>query len=198
MKLDFSKTYRLENEKVKLLPLEISHATALAKIANDYTIWRYFFEKAYDLESMITYVSNAIAERNEGKSYPFVIYDKQTQNYVGCTRLYDYSKDLRVIRLGHTWLGKDFQGTGINKNVKYLVFQFIFETLNLERIGLGASADNLQSIAAMKSVGCKKEGVFRAIFPALNGEGRTDAILMSILKSEWQNTIKQQLEHKLK
>ena len=49
----------------------------------------------------------------------------------------------------------------------------------------------------MLSVGCKKEGVFRNMFPSVSGEGRTDAILLSILKGEWFSTEKEKLNLKL-
>ena len=69
--------------------------------------------------------------------------------------------------------------------------------MDVERIGLGSYIENEISIAAMESVGCKKEGVLRGIFPATNGIGRTDAVLMSILKNEWNDTVKFELENKL-
>jgi RimJ/RimL family protein N-acetyltransferase len=53
------------------------------------------------------------------------------------------------------------------------------------------------SIKAMESVGCQKEGILRGIFPAINGIGRTDGILMSILKNEWTDKVKQELKNKL-
>ena len=198
MELDFSKDYYLENDSVRLEPLTQFHSNFLTEIAQDKTIWRYFFEKPWDLKSMTIYVNNAIHNRKVFKEYPFVIYDKTTNLYAGCTRFYNYSNELKIIRLGHTWLGKDFQGKGINKNAKYLLFQFVFETLKLERIGLGAYADNKQSIAAMKNVGCQQEGIFRNMFPSINGTGRSDAILMSILKDEWFNKVKNKLKYKLK
>ena len=49
----------------------------------------------------------------------------------------------------------------------------------------------------MKSVGCKKEGVLKNMFPAIDGKGRTDAILMSILKDDWIKTEKRKLKNKL-
>lgn len=117
--------------------------------------------------------------------------------YAGTTRLYAYSEDLKTIKIGHTWYGEKFRGTGLNKHCKYLLFEFVFEKLKLERIGFGAHTDNKISIAAMESVGCKKEGVLRHFIPSLDGKGRTDIILLSILKSEWMNTTKSKLQHKL-
>ncbi len=113
------------------------------------------------------------------------------------TRFYDYSSELKTIKLGHTWYGKDFRGSGINKHRKYLLFQFAFEELEVERIGFGAYALNAVSIAAMKSVGCQQEGILRNFFPAIEGEGRTDCVLYSILKEEWFGGEKVKLRSKM-
>ncbi|WP_400076531.1 GNAT family N-acetyltransferase [Winogradskyella sp. R77965] len=197
MKLNFSEDYVIENKRVKLMPLQKSHIKDLIKISKDESIWIYFFEHGKDLESLTKYVESAIANRKLNKEYPFVIYDKKSNQFAGSTRLYEYSEDLGTIKLGHTWIGKDFQGTGLNKNSKYLLFQFAFDNLQVERIGFGAFSDNFVSIAAMESVGCKKEGVLRSLFPSINGVGRTDAILMSILKHEWEDSVRKQLKNKL-
>jgi RimJ/RimL family protein N-acetyltransferase len=197
MILNFFDDYVLENERVRLIPLQKNHIEDLIQISSDESIWTYFFEHGKDLESLTAYVESAITNRELNKEYPFVIYDKAKDKYAGSTRLYEYSEDLDTIKLGHTWIGKDFQGTRLNKNVKYLLFQFAFEKLQLERIGFGAYSDNLVSIAAMKSVGCKKEGILRSLFPSIDGVGRTDAILMSILKNEWEDSVRIQLKNKL-
>lgn len=197
MILNFSEDYVLENARVRLMPLQINHIKDLIEVSKDESIWRYFFEHGKDLESLTAYVESAITNRNLNKEYPFAIYDKEKCKYAGCTRFYEYSEELGTIKLGHTWIGKDFQGTRLNKNAKYLLFQFTFEKLQLERIGFGAYSDNLVSISAMESIGCKKEGVLRSLFPSINGVGRTDAILMSILKDEWSSSVKIQLKQKL-
>ncbi len=89
------------------------------------------------------------------------------------------------------------QGSGLNKHCKYLLFNFVFEKLNFDRIGLGAYIDNVVSIEAMKSVGCIQEGIFRSFLPSPDNSGRTDAILFSILREEWLEDKKQLLEQKL-
>ena len=70
--------------------------------------------------------------------------------------------------------------------------------MGVERIGLGAYIENERSIRAMESVGCQKEGLLRGFLPAVEGEGRTDAIMLSILKMDWEKGLKSQLENKLR
>jgi len=197
MILNFSKDYILENESVKLLPLQAFHIKELVEVSQDESIWKYFLEKGNGIDNLTKYIANTVNNRNSGREYTFAIYDKIKNQYAGTTRFYDYSADIQTIKLGHTWIGKDFQGTGLNKNCKYLLFEFAFEKLNIERVGFGAHADNKLSIAAMKSVGCKDEGVLRNFIPSLNRKGRADIVLLSILKDEWFNSVKIELKHKL-
>ncbi|MDV7137757.1 GNAT family protein [Maribacter sp. TH_r10] len=195
--LNFTEDYVLEDEYVKLIPLQESHCQPLSLISNDPEIWKYFFERGDDFDSLWIYFHTAMENRKLGREYPFVVYDKIKNEYAGTTRFYEYSPILNTIKLGHTWYGKAFRGTVLNKRCKYLLFQFAFEELGIERIGFGSYIDNVISIAAMKSVGCKKEGVLRNMFPSLDGQGRSDNLLMGLLKHEWHENVKAKLALKI-
>jgi len=194
---DFNKEYILEDDRVRLSPLKIEHVADLLEIANEPGIWNYSFIKGDGEQNLRVYIAGAINQRHNQKEYPFIVFDKLTGQFAGCTRYCEISPNIQSIRLGYTWYGAKFRGTGLNKHCKYLLFQFAFEKMGAERIGLAAYSENLRSIAAMQRVGCKKEGVFRGIFPSLDGKGRTDAVLLSILKTEWENQVKSELSNKL-
>jgi len=102
----------------------------------------------------------------------------------------------QALQLGFTWYGKEFQGTGLNKHCKFLLLQFAFEAIGMERVEFRADINNKRSIAAMKSIGCVEEGVLRSHANKVEG-GRRDSIILSILKDEWFNTVKQNLLQKL-
>lgn len=198
MQLNFFKDYVLEDSYVKICPLEEEHVLDLEQLSRDADIWTYFLEKGQGGGAFHSYISNAFQQKQARKEYPFVIFDKEKDCIAGMTRFYEYSPVLQSIKLGHSWYGKDFRGTGINKHCKYLLFQFAFEELYLERIGFGAYASNHVSIAAMKSVGCTQEGVLRNLFPSLTGIGRTDCVLYSILREEWLQVAESTLRKKLR
>lgn len=197
MKLDWSKNYTFENDIIRISPLQSVHIPLLHDLTLDPKIWIYFLEKGQGGQQYQAYMQNAIQQKSLKKEYPFVIFDKRVGQYAGMTRFYDYSAELGAIKLGHTWYGKAFRGTGINKHCKFLLFEFAFESLKVERVGFGAYASNVVSLAALRSVGCQQEGVLRNFFPAIEGNGRTDCALFSILKSEWFDSIKKQLQPKL-
>ena len=194
---NFDSEITLENDVVKLRPIKLSDVKHLTTISLEPNIWDYSFVKGDGERNLTNYISEAIQARKNKTAYTFIVYDKRKQQYAGCTRFSEINTFLNTIRLGYTWYGKQFQGTGLNKHCKYLLFQYAFEIIGFERVGLSSYIENERSIYAMLSVGCKKEGVFRNMFPSVSGEGRTDAILLSILKGEWFSTEKEKLNLKL-
>ena len=195
--IDFNSEYILENDVVKLIPLKADNFNILSSFAiNEPTLWEFSLQPANGLENMKSYIDRALQDKSNKKSYPFIVFDKRKNEYAGSTRFYDYQLEYNTVQLGYTWYGKAFQGTGLNKNCKFLMLSFAFETLGLERVEFRADNNNKRSIAAMKSIGCKVEGVLRQNCAAPNGT-RRDSIVLSILKAEWLNGIKASLVSRL-
>ncbi len=194
MNFNFKEDYILENETVLLRPLQLSDYNHLLDFSiNEPEIWSFNSNGAGDLEK---YISNAIKQREDGREYPFIVFDKLSNKYVGSTRFYGIFPEVKTIEIGYTWYGKAHQGTGINKNCKYLLLEFVFEKLQMERVGFAANTKNERSINAMKSIGCTIEGVLRNCSTDANGE-RIDVTRLSIIKNEWFEDVKNKLENKL-
>ena len=159
-------------------------------------IWKYSLTEITGEIQLKNYLSAALEGRKAGKEYPFVVYDKRTQEYAGCTRFYDIQLQNQVMQLGYTWYGNKFQGTGLNQHCKFLLLSFAFEQSGMLRVEFRADNTNAKSIAAMKKIGCKVEGVLRSNLPKPNGT-RRDSIILSILKNEWEEEVKQLLKTQL-
>ncbi len=196
MSLDFSKEIILENDRVMLRPLEMSDIELLSVFSiNEPELWTYSLTPADGIENLKIYISKAIADRETGKSYPFLVIDKLNNEVAGSTRFYDYNEGYSSVQLGYTWYGRKFQGTGLNKNCKYLMLNHAFENGQMERVEFRADNTNKRSIAAMKSIGCVEEGVLRS--NCSSPAGRRDSIVLSILKNEWQEGVQKRLETKV-
>ena len=194
MKFDFKEKYILENEIVRLQPLEISDFDFLLEFSeNEAEIWKFNSNGANGKENLKKYIANAVKNRENEKDYPFIVFDKIKNIYVGSTRFYEVQLLNKTLDLGFTWYGKKSQGTGINKNCKYLMLEFAFEKMEMERVGFGANSKNERSINAMKSIGCVVEGILRNCSTNANGE-RIDGIKLSILKTEWNESVKNNLK----
>jgi RimJ/RimL family protein N-acetyltransferase len=195
--IDFEKEYFLENDRALLRPLLRSDFNNLLNFSiEEPELWKFSLVTAIGANALQTYLQHAESNRKAAKEYPFIIFDKEKSKYAGTTRFYDILPDFQTVQLGYTWYGSAFQGTGLNKNCKFLLLQLAFETWQMERVELRADNDNVKSIAAMKSIGCKVDGVLRSNMPKREG-GRRDSIVLSILKSEWENDVKQSLQKKL-
>jgi len=189
--------YILEDERVQLRPLVASDIDILLPYAiNEPDTWRYSHVSPAGEQAMRTYVDGALKARTEGKEYAFIVYDKQYQEYAGCTRFYDIQPQNQTLQLGYTWYGEKFRATGLNRHCKFLLLQFAFEELGMLRVEFRADANNARSIAAMKALGCQVEGVLRSVLPLADGT-RRNTIVLSILKDEWDGGAKEALRGKV-
>jgi RimJ/RimL family protein N-acetyltransferase len=183
----------LENDCVLLRPLAMSDANYLQVFSeNEPDLWQYSLQTAAGFDNLTQYLASAVQGRESGQAYPFIIYDKQRNAYAGTTRFYEIDLPNQSLLLGYTWLGRDFQRTGINRHCKYLLLQFAFEQAGFHRVAFRADINNEKSIRAMESIGCKHEGVLREHMLLANGLRRT-SVLLSILANEWQDSVKNQL-----
>lgn len=192
MKLNFEENIILENEAVKLEALEWNHLEPLALIVKDNPdILKYSPSKFGTKELLKEYIKNDLELRNNKQKYPFVIFDKTHKVYVGSTSFMNISEENQRLEIGSTWLGKKYQRTGINRNCKYLLLTYVFETLNMKRIELKTDARNIQSQKAIEDIGGKFEGRLRSHMLMSDGY-RRDTVYYSILANEWtaiKNTV---------
>lgn len=194
---DVSNEYILENNCVLLRPLRGDDCENLRIFAEqEPALWTYSSQKADSLAHLQRYIQTAMQAREEGKEYSFIVFDKRTGQYAGSTRFYDIQLYHRTVLLGYTWYGKAFQGTGLNRHCKFLLLQFAFERMGMERVEFRADIENVRSIAAMKAIGCREEGILRSHM--LKDEGsRRDSIILSILRSEWEQDVREKLAAQL-
>ena len=197
MTFNFNDNYFLENDRVLLKPLEESDFENLLHFSvNEPELWEYSLQKGSGVEGLKNYIQTAIVNRDKENSYPFIVFDKKNHSFAGSTRFYDVQLANQTLQLGFTWYGKKYQKTGLNQNFKFLLLEFAFEKMDMERVEFRADYENKNSIEAMKKIGCIEEGVLRKNFVKPNGE-RRDSIVLSILKQEWLNNVKENLLNKL-
>ena len=190
--------YILEDDRVLLRPLKVEDFIHLLPFAlNEPNLWKYSLISAAGDKGLGNYLNIALEGKASGKEYPFIVFDKKTNEYAGSTRFYDINLPFQTLQLGYTWYGKKFHGTGLNKHCKFLLLSFAFEKAGMERVEFRADNNNARSIAAMKSIGCKVDGILRSNMPTQNEKIRRDSIVLSILKDEWLGGVKEKLSQKL-
>ena len=187
----------LENERVLLRPLMQEDAVYLSPyVKEEPSLWKYALTPITTEQAFEQYIRTAVESRHLKTAYPFIVFDKLQNKYVGSTRFYDIQLNNKTLQLGYTWYGKAFRGTGLNKHCKLLLLQFVFEQMGMERVEFRADHQNERSIAAMKSIGCVEEGILRSHGIKSDGKRRSSMVL-SILRQEWETSAKQKLQEKL-
>jgi len=195
---ELTKDTILENERVLLRPLALADITFLEKyVLEEPALWKFSLVAIQNKTDLEKYIQDALHARSQQTAYPFIVFDKLTQSYVGSTRFYDIQLANGTTLLGYTWYSQKVWGSGLNQHCKFLLLQFAFDQIGLKRVELRADNNNKRSIAAMKKIGCTVEGVLRNHLPMPNGT-RRDSIVLSILKEEWEVELKQKLEAQLK
>jgi len=180
----FDKDHILENEKVRLEPLKDKHFELLQPVALNKILWEFTTAKINTYADFKKYFDMAMEEKRLQKSYPFAVYDKQQNQYAGCTRFGNIEFKHKKVEIGWTWIHPQLHGTGFNKQCKFLLLSFCFETLLLNRVELKTSSLNLRSQKAMLKIGAVKEGILRRNI--INDDGSTrDSVYFSFIKEEW-------------
>ncbi len=182
---DTSTDFILENERVLLRPLVQDDAVYLsAYVKEEPALWKYALTPITTDQEFAQYMATAVEARQLKLAYPFIVFDKLHNKYVGSTRFYDIQLNNSSTQFGYTWYSESTWGTGLNEHCKFLLLQFAFETIGFERIEFRADNRNKRSIAAMQKIGCTVEGILRNHLPTSDGT-RRDSIVLSMLKNEW-------------
>jgi RimJ/RimL family protein N-acetyltransferase len=182
---DTSTDIILENERVLLRPLVQDDAVYLsAYVKEEPTLWQYALTPITTEQEFDQYIKTAIESRGLKTAYPFIVFDKLQNKYVGSTRFYDIQLENSSTQFGYTWYSEKTWGTGLNEHCKLLLLTYAFETIGFERVEFRADNRNKRSIAAMQKIGCTVEGILRNHLPTSDGT-RRDSIVLSMLKNDW-------------
>ena len=140
----------LENENVKLVPLNPNDFEELFSVASDPKIWEQHPNKdRYQREVFEKFFQGAIESKGE-----FKIMDKSSNEVAGSTRFYDYNPKENSIFIGYTFYATKFWGSKLNPQVKKLMLDYIFQFV--DKVNFHVGKDNIRSQKAMEKLGAKK------------------------------------------
>lgn len=189
MKFIFIQPPTLENSRVLLKPLEEEDFEGLCEIGLEPSLWKISSNNIQTKDDLYHYLSVAIGQRNTLQAIPFTIIDKAAGRIAGCTRFGNISFENRRMEIGWTWLGVEFQKTGLNRACKYELLKYAFETVQVIRVELKADVLNLNSREAMRKIGATEEGILRRHMITESGRIR-DTVYYSIIAEEWADVKK--------
>jgi RimJ/RimL family protein N-acetyltransferase len=181
--IDFNLT--LQTVKILLRPLISEDYISFEKITTEPDVWTYF---TYDLSvktELKSWVEIAVSDIKNKSRLAFTIMDKITGNAIGSTSFGNISYRDKRIEIGWTWITKDYQGTGVNNQIKYLMLRYAFEESGFERVEFKTDVLNLRARKAFQRIGATEEGILRS-HTLMTHNRRRDTIFYGILKSEWE------------
>lgn len=179
----------LENEHVRLSPLTRENYSALIPVASEPKLVQYSPSDIATPEALLHYVDIALEDRAKETSIPLIIYDKKAQKYAGSTRYMLIDRPNKILHIGATWIGRAFQGTGLNTRVKVMMLDHAFFVMGYEKVEFRIDQRNIQSRKAVEKLNAKLEGILRRNVYLPDGHKR-DTCCYGILKEEWQLTRK--------
>jgi RimJ/RimL family protein N-acetyltransferase len=183
---------RLENEHVLLRPVRAQDRASLHAIAMDPEIWRYFVARIETDADFDAFFDAALADTEAGRRVVYHITDKRIDGAAGSMSFCNIAESDGRLEIGWSWLGRDFQGKGVNRWAKFLMLQHAFERMGAERVEFKTDRLNIQARHGLRNIGAREEGTLRSFNPMPDGR-RRDAVYYSVLRSEWPDVREQLL-----
>ena len=177
--------FALKGPSLTLRPPEPADAPALLELAGDAEVTRWFSWGPYTDEAQaLDWIERCKRQREEGVHLDLLIVDDE-RGPAGVTGLSEFSaRDLRCV-VG-TWLGRDFQGTGLNRESKAIITRLAFEYLGMHRVGSYSNPENERSTRALLGVGFRQEGVLQDWHR--HGDRWLDVNVFGMTAGEWADS----------
>lgn len=153
MPFDLQPTH-LENELIKLIPLQETDFEELYAVASDPLVWEQHPNKLrYQHDVFQNYFEGAMLSKGA-----FLVRDTTTGEVVGSSRYYDYNEKVYSVLIGYTFIGRKFWGNGYNRALKKLMLDYAFQHVNKVYFHIGAF--NIRSQKAIEKIGAVKVDEF--------------------------------------
>jgi len=166
----------LENEFVKIRPLQAGDFETLYKVASDPLIWEQHPNKdRYKREVFEVFFKGAMESKGA-----FLVMDKKTGETIGSSRFYGYDKEKRTLSIGYTFLARSHWGGKYNPGLKKLMIAHAFQFADAIVFHVGAV--NGRSQKAMEKLGAAKTGEVEMEY---FGESKKLNFIYSLTKADW-------------
>jgi RimJ/RimL family protein N-acetyltransferase len=166
----------LENEFVKIQPLQQSDFEILYRVARDPLIWEQHPNKdRYKRPVFETFFNGAMESGGA-----FLVLDKKTNEVIGSSRFYDMDITKKHILIGYTFFARSHWGSIYNPSLKSLMINHAFQFMDCVNFHIGG--DNIRSQRAILKLGASKVGELEV---AYYGEPVKLNFVYEIKKEDW-------------
>jgi RimJ/RimL family protein N-acetyltransferase len=180
----FVEPVTLEGYGLRVSPLALEHEAGLRTAAADGALWTIRVTSVPEPENTRQYIEDALAMREAGNRFAFVVQEAASGKVLGCSSYHDILPAVKRVEIGYTWYAKSVQRTHVNTACKLLLMTHAFETLGCHVVGWRTDNFNFASQAAIERLGARKDGVIRG--HALRRDGTIrDTVMYSLRAGEW-------------
>ena len=180
----FVEPVTLGERGITLSPLGLEHEDGLRAAAMDGELWRLRITSVPEPDQTRGYIEDALAMREAGNRFAFVVQDAATGKVLGSSSYHDIIANVKRVEIGYTWYAKSCQRTHVNTTCKLLMMGHAFDALGCHVVGWRTDNFNFASQQAIERLGAKKDGVIRGHAIRRDGTIR-DTVIYSMRSGEW-------------
>jgi RimJ/RimL family protein N-acetyltransferase len=184
----------LSGAHATLVPLEKSHAAALAEAVRDGELWKLWYTSIAAPESMAAEIERRLALQAQGSMVPFTVLDA-AGTPVGMTTYMNIDPVHQRVEIGSTWYARRAQRTALNTECKLMLLTHAFDALECIAVEFRTHRMNFASRRGIERLGAKLDGILRNHQRMADGTLR-DTAVYSITKDEWP-TVRSHLRFEL-
>jgi [ribosomal protein S5]-alanine N-acetyltransferase len=170
--------------------LTLRYATAddaprLLELASDAAVTQWFSWGPYEsLDQPEAYIAGLEGKRERGELLDFLVVHPEA-GPIGVTGLSELAARDRRATVG-SWFGREWWGSGANRESKALITAVAFRHLGLDRVTAWANTRNGRSQVALERVGFRREGVLRGWHR--HGDAVHDVVVFGMVRGEWERS----------
>lgn len=184
----------LAGRHATLVPLDPTHAEALADATRDGELWRLWYTFIPPPERMAAEIERRLALQAQRAMLPFTVLDA-AGTPVGMTTYMNVDATHRRVEIGSTWYARRVQRSGLNTECKLMLLGHAFEALGCIAVEFRTHRFNQQSRRGIERLGAQLDGILRNHQRMPDGTLR-DTCVYSITADEWP-TVKTHLRWQL-
>ena len=133
---------------------------AVTESISELSQWMPWCNENYTVNESLAWVASRDKAWNEKEEYSFVIEHKESKKFLGAVGLNHIDQFYRIANLGY-WMRTSETRKGYTSEAALLTAQFGFQKLNLNRIEIIMSVENIKSQKVAEKVNALKECVAR-------------------------------------
>ena len=174
----------LNGRYVRLEPISTEYRDGLIGAVTDGRLWELKVTTVPTPDEIDSWIDSRVHANEAGDQATYVVLYRPTGVVVGTSSFLRYDESFRRVEIGGTWIASNWQRTPVNTEMKLLMLQYAFDTMNCVRVAFITDMLNGPSRAPIERLGARFEGCLR--YERIMPDGRhRDTALYSIIAPEW-------------